>query len=123
VSRSARWWLAAAVVAGVIWWACTRPIEIPSDLPDDTDKAIHAWSWAALTVPLAFGGLARGWSRWLAIGGAVLLACAYGGLVEWYQGFVPGRFPSWGDVIADAIGAVAGGAGALYGSTRHGDRP
>jgi VanZ family protein len=51
------------------------------------------------------------------------VAVAHGGLLEWLQAHVPGREASLGDLIADAIGAVAGGAGALYGSRRHGDRP
>jgi VanZ family protein len=118
-----RWFAAGLVFAALVLWICTRPLSIPSDLPADTDKAVHAWTWAVLTVLLAMGGLRNRWSRGLAVGGAVVVAIGYGGLVEWCQGFVPGRFPSWGDVLADAIGAVAGGAGALYGSRRHGDRP
>ena len=118
-----RWWIAAAVFAGLIWWTCTRPIAMPSDLPDDTDKLVHAWSWAILTVLLAMGGRSQRWPRWLAIGGAVAVAIGFGALVECYQGHVPGRDSSLADLIADAIGAVAGGAGALYGQARHGDRP
>ena len=118
-----KWWIAALVFAALVWWACTQPISMPSDVPDDTDKAVHAWTWAVLTALLAMGGLRQGWPRWLAIGGAVVVAIAYGVLVEWYQGFVPGRFPSAADVVADAIGAVAAGLGTLYGSRRHGDRP
>jgi VanZ family protein len=118
-----RWWLAALAFAALTWWSSTRPITMPSDLPEHTDKVIHAITWGVLTALLALGGLARRWRRGLAIGAAIAVAVAYGIVIEWAQGFVPGRFPSLADVVADAIGAVAAGAATLYGSRRHGDRP
>jgi len=118
-----KWWLAAAGFAAALWWSCTRPITMPSDLPDHTDKLVHAASWAVLTLLLAQGGVRRGWPRLVVIGGAALLALGYGGLVEWAQSHVPGRDASLADLVADAIGAVAGAAAALYGSRRHADRP
>jgi alkylation response protein AidB-like acyl-CoA dehydrogenase len=39
---------------------------------------------------------------------AVLLSVAHGGLDEWHQAYVPGRYPSLNDVAADSLGAILG---------------
>jgi len=38
----------------------------------------------------------------------ILVGAAYGALDEWHQSLVPGRDPSVGDWVADAVGVVLG---------------
>lgn len=76
------------------------------------DKLIHAAVYAllALLVRLALAGtrLAAGPALLLAFG----LASAYGVSDEFHQSFVPNRDASAGDLVADAVGALAGAAAA-----------
>ena len=70
------------------------------------DKLVHVVLYAILGVSLA-------WSRWRTastISGyqLVLVGVVYGYLDEWHQSFVPGRFPSWEDGLADVIGLIIG---------------
>ena len=53
-----------------------------------------------------------GWSL-LGIVAAGVFGFLWGSLDEWYQGFVPGRVPTLGDVGLDTAGAF-GGSGLLY---------
>ena len=50
----------------------------------------------------------RSWSTAKTIAIAFLLASAYGALDEVHQGFVPGRYASLSDVVADLTGCVIG---------------
>jgi VanZ family protein len=64
------------------------------------DKLAHTAAFAVLAMPMA-------WChphRWRAVALAVL---AYGGAIEIVQPFT-GRTASWGDLLADGTGAVAG---------------
>jgi VanZ family protein len=69
----------------------------------------------------AYGLLAwlwfRGLNRHFALGSSLVvgvgLTAGFGLIDEWHQAFVPGRFPSATDVVADALGA--GVAAGLYG--------
>lgn len=74
-----------------------------------SDKLMHAAAYAVVGA-LAFLGASR---RRLSLGRAavveaVLLAAAHGVLDEVHQSFVPRRFASAGDVIADVVGAALG---------------
>jgi VanZ family protein len=124
-----RWasWIGAVVLAGWLWWMSSRPVG-QSDLPEHTDKLIHAATWAVLAALLAAGGLAassarsRAWPRRWVVVAAIAVAVAYGAVDEWHQSYVPTRDSSLADLVADAIGAIAGAAAIGYGR-RHGDRP
>jgi hypothetical protein len=48
------------------------------------------------------------WSPGRRWGGAVLFCLLYGLGDEFHQWFVPGRWASWGDVLADTLGGWAG---------------
>jgi VanZ family protein len=76
--------------------------EQPSLLP--LDKLVHAGLFFVAGVLLGRGWHGRA-SVWVLLGLALL---AFGGLTEGIQSFVPGRSASWGDVLADALGAAAG---------------
>jgi VanZ family protein len=74
--------------------------------------------WDKLNHLAAFGALALcavlGWhhqrAAMLAVLGALL---AYGGAIELLQSQVPNRQAEWGDLLADALGIVAGALLAL----------
>ncbi len=84
-----------------------------SELPPDAgggpfpinDKVLHLAAYLVLGGALAWGGWRAGrpkaWLLWL-------LGLSYGVLDEWHQAFVPGRDPSFGDVIADGVGVMVG---------------
>ena len=66
--------------------------------------AVLAWSW--------FLALAPWFRRTVVLLAGTGLTVAYAGLDEWHQAFVPGRFSSATDWVADGIGAVL--AAVLY---------
>lgn len=63
-----------------------------------------AWLW--------FQALAPRYSRRVTLAAGIGLTVAYALVDEWYQAYVPGRFPSATDLAADALGAVL--AAGLY---------
>lgn len=72
------------------------------------DKLAHMVAYGVLagTVILAHQPAAREFlPLWVAIR-AVLVCLGYGLLDEWHQSFIPGRFVSAGDVVADVLGAA-----------------
>jgi len=69
------------------------------------DKVAHFGLYAVLGGTLAWAGF-RG--RLQAAGPLLGLGMLYGALDEMHQGFVPGRDPSLGDWIADAVGVMVG---------------
>lgn len=68
----------------------------------------HFGGYALLSL-LFYRALAGGLGRWSAraAGGAVLCAVLYGFSDELHQYFVPGREPSWADLLVDGAGAAA----------------
>ena len=70
------------------------------------DKLVHGVLYAILGVSLAWSKLRTG-SK---IPGyrLLLIGLVYGYLDEWHQSFVPGRFPSWEDGLADVVGLIIG---------------
>jgi len=74
-----------------------------------SDKTLHFWTYGALGA-LMLRALARASWRGTAVRsalGAWTLTSAWGALDEVHQALVPGRFPSWADWLADALGAAA----------------
>lgn len=99
-------WGPAALWAGVLFllseaqWD-SRPVLFPID-----DKIVHLVLYAVLGALLGWG---REWSgRRVGHGLLILIGTAYGFLDEWHQSFVPGRHPSAGDLLADAVGVTGG---------------
>ncbi len=92
------WWLGwLAVLASTL----TPGIEeLPLDL---SDKAWHVIGFGLMTAAAA--GFAHDRARLLAWAAFTL---AMGGLIEWAQGFVPGRSPDPLDLAADALGVALG---------------
>ena len=68
--------------------------------PIDVDKAYHFVAYFCLALPLPI--LRPRLTIWVVLG-----IMTYGGLIELVQ-YLFGREPSWGDFIANAIGAIVG---------------
>lgn len=105
-------WGPVVAWAGLIWFLSSRSAvpALPLSIPH-LDKVLHA---------VIFGALA--WLLVRALGAgrrraalAVLLAVVWGATDEAHQSTVPGRLPSWGDMVADGVGAFLG---ALVGNLR-----
>jgi VanZ family protein len=83
-----------------------------SELPPDVgtggfevnDKLVHLGLYSVLGAALAWGA----WRTRRGIVGLLLLGFSYGAVDEWHQGFVPGRDPSMGDLLADGAGVIVG---------------
>ena len=76
------------------------------------DKLAHTMVYAALGAAWLHA-LDRRWRRRhpaLAAWSAVAFGLFYGLSDEYHQSFVPGRFPSVADLVADGVGGLASGA-------------
>ena len=77
------------------------PIQLSGSFgPIDVDKAYHFVAYFCLALPLPI--LRPRLTIWIVLG-----IMTFGGLIELVQ-YLFGREPSWGDFIANAIGAIVG---------------
>ena len=77
------------------------PIQLSGSFgPISVDKAYHVLTYFCLALP--FPILRPRLTIWVVLG-----IMTYGGLIELVQ-YLFGREPSWGDFIANAIGAIVG---------------
>ena len=77
------------------------PIQLRGSFgPIDIDKAYHFVAYLCLALPLPI--LRPRLTIWVVLG-----IMTFGGLIELVQ-YLFGREPSWGDFIANGIGAIAG---------------
>lgn len=76
--------------------------------PVGVDKLLHVAGYAVLAAAMLFARRARSVGTALTV---VLAVTVFGGVVELLQGPVPGRHVSVLDLVADAVGAVAGVVG------------
>jgi VanZ family protein len=98
-------WVLVAVYAGALFYVSALPAEeVPVGMPYHLDKVAHATAYAILAVLVCRASGASGMRSLVLIG----FSCAvYGVLNEVHQAYVPGRYASWGDAVANAIGAFA----------------
>lgn len=112
-----------ALAAGILWASAQSQYPGGFQLPPPLDKGVHAAAFGllALLLDLALGRNAPAlplYRRHLAVFAAVAL---FGISDEGHQAFVPGRDCSFGDGLADALGAALGlalGSLHLLGSRR-----
>ena len=108
--------IANAVMAGVRTWrvilvlliVCIAVLALmpspPPDLDTGWDKLNHLLAFTSLAFAASLSSPAsRSTRAWLLI--ALL---GFGGLIEVFQLFVPGRSAEWADLLADAIGIACG---------------
>jgi VanZ family protein len=80
--------------------------QVPVLLGITLDKWVHAASYGALALLLAWGRHARGW---VTVAALAAVAVLYGAGVELLQALVPSRGTSGADFVANAAGAVLAG--------------
>jgi hypothetical protein len=75
-----------------------------------SDKLYHFLEYAVLGILTlrVIRAYRPRWSPGRQLGGAALFCLLYGLGDEFHQWFVPGRWASWGDVLADGLGGWAG---------------
>ncbi|MHB8418916.1 MAG: VanZ family protein [Myxococcales bacterium] len=104
-------WLALAGYAAVIFYLSSESNPLPALTAHVWDKLLHLTEYGGLGLlfGLAVGRRGRiGW-RDIVVWSAVL-GLLYGASDEIHQSFVPGRDAEAGDVLADTLGALVGGA-------------
>ena len=88
------------------------------------DKARHALAYALLTVLGGWTARGRLVPALIAWGGAALVAVLVGGVIEIAQGMMAvGRLAEWGDLAANALGALLGGWSGWWASRGPGAGP
>lgn len=96
-------------VMGIIFFLSNQPGD-SLDLPDipDLDKGLHCIVYGVLALSALFAVPEYKYQAnpfWVSL--LVVLFCLlYGISDEFHQSFIPGRFPSVLDLVADTIGAV-----------------
>jgi VanZ family protein len=97
--------LVLAIILNLFFWGA-QPVAV-NLLPTPWDKFLHGTTFAILACGI---GLASGMQGTrgliIATSGALLI----GILDEWHQVYLPGRHPSWDDLLADAVGSLSGAA-------------
>jgi len=99
-----RWGPALVWAAFIFYLSSQSWVDAPSSLRIN-DKVAHIILYAVFGAALAWGarGLGRRWYLILPV-----LGILYALSDEWHQSFVPMRDPSAGDLLADAVGILAG---------------
>lgn len=95
-----RWWLAAGLIMGVVWWLSAQGDTPGPPLRHPLDWAAHFLTYLALGYTL---GRATGRPTL-----ALLIAVYFGAFDEVHQAFVPGRDAGVQDWLFDLAGAWLG---------------
>lgn len=83
------------------------------ELPKNSDKFIHMVAYMPLGFLFYMSLIKSGFRRY-GFAVAMILTVLYGVTDEFHQAFVPGRYATIGDVMADSIGALLGCLGARF---------
>jgi VanZ family protein len=110
----------AVLVVAAIWFLSSQSV-----LPQlkgilGYDKLLHLLAYFALSGSAALWFPPEQWEsrRFLTFLLTVIIASVYGMIDEVHQSFVPGRYCSVWDWIADTLGAVLGAGAAMFGIRR-----
>jgi VanZ family protein len=107
VERALRLWGPVAAYMAAIFYVSSLPQPL---VPPGGDKPWHLLAYlgmGVLTARAVAGGLGA-WISWRAAVIAAAIALSYAVTDEVHQMFVPGRSAQLSDLIADAMGVVAG---------------
>lgn len=99
-------WGPAAAWAALLFALSSIPGEALAPLPTGGDKVVHAAVYAVLGALLASGRSRSSAAAppWVLLAIGIVFAVSD----EWHQSFVPGRFPSVWDWVADTFGVWSG---------------
>ena len=98
-------WGPAAIWSAVLFLLSELPPDVGSGGLEMNDKVVHLGLYSILGAALAWGGWKARRTPFLLL---ILIGMGYGAVDEWHQGFVPGRDPSLGDLLADCAGVALG---------------
>ena len=107
VERALRLWAPVAAYMAAIFYVSSLPQPL---VPPGGDKPWHLLAYlglGVLTIRAVAGGLGA-WLSWRASVIAAAIAVGYAVTDEVHQMFVPGRSAELNDLLADAMGVVAG---------------
>ena len=105
VIQALKTWGPAAIWAAVLFLLSEVSPDVAGGGLEINDKVMHLGLYSILGAALAWAG----WrSKRVPVFVLILVGMAYGASDEWHQGFVPGRYPSWGDLLADCVGVILG---------------
>ena len=107
VERALRLWAPVAAYMAAIFYVSSLPQPL---VPPGGDKPWHLLAYlglGVLTARAVAGGLGA-WISWRAAVIAAAIAVGYAVTDEVHQMFVPGRSAELNDLLADAMGVVAG---------------
>lgn len=97
--------LVMVMILNLFFWGA-QPVAV-NLLPTPWDKFLHGTTFAVLACGIGLAiGIQGSRGLVIALSGALLI----GVLDEWHQVYLPGRHPSWDDLLADAVGSLAGAA-------------
>ncbi len=107
------WWFITAGYMGLIFFLSSRSgVDLP-ELPKYSDKIVHACVYFVLAYFFSVAFSKSGVRKYL-VAVVIISATLYGITDEIHQLFVPGRYASVGDVVADFTGAFLWSLLALY---------
>lgn len=94
------------IAAAIIYLSLMKPPKMDSDLLkiENIDKVIHAIMYATLTISLFFEN--KNENKPLKYFIIFIISTIFGGVIEILQSYFPPRTATWGDLLADAIGAA-----------------
>ncbi len=105
-------WVLLIGLCVLIFWQSSGPVPPRTPSLPGLDKLVHAGVYALLAflAARAFATLPRSRAPRTLASAAAVFAVLYGLSDEIHQAFVPERTADIWDLVADALGAVAGGA-------------
>ena len=106
------WMLTVSYMGLIFFLSSLHGFSLP-ELPKNSDKFIHTVAYMPLGFLFYMSFIKSGFGRYV-FAFAMLLTVLYGVTDEFHQAFVPGRYASVGDVMADSIGALLGCLGANF---------
>lgn len=108
----------ALIVMGISWYLSSGTLDTIPLPPSVSDKIIHLVCFAGLGFCWTWWFPKNSWIEkpWKHILYVTLLVAAYGIVDEVHQYFVPGRYASFGDWLADAAGGFLGGVAGFIGA-------
>ena len=106
------WILTVSYMGLIFFLSSLQGFRLP-ELPENSDKFIHMVAYMPLGFLFYMSLIKSGFGRY-GFALAMLLTVLYGVTDEFHQAFVPGRYATIGDVMADSIGALFGCLGANF---------
>ena len=97
-------------IMGIIFYLSHQPYDFALLPPvEGFDKLLHVIAYSILAGTFLYGlqPFTHNFNRSVFNAFVVVLFCIFYGISdEYHQSFIPGRFPSFWDVLADGLGAV-----------------